>query len=369
MPPPAMISGRLRTGQQHGGLPDEFGIAGGGRGCTKPRRLAHVLDLGHLSENIARQVERHGTAARRERRGERLAHHFRDAARLRHRPGFLGDRLEERLLVHLLEGVAVDMGRGERAGQRNHRRIGGVRLREPGHQVRRARPVLPGEEHAGAARGARVAVGHVHAGALVAHADEADGLRVVQRIEDLHPGRADEAEHVPHALGFQRRHHRLATTHLCHRDSPWPGSAGLRRATALFELLVLLDQDGNREVARMNAHDGHELDRLQHFVAAGARLEGVRDVAADARRVQVGRRRVDGDEDEFAELGRQMGFGVRHVAEAQVGLHELRIERAHLVPGGIPVATADVLVGHGGWVSGHVDSCSESGGFGRGAAG
>src|SRR5690606_7323697 len=98
----------------------------------------------------------------------------------------------------------------------DHGRIGRVRLGEAGHEVRRARTVLPGEEDARAARGARVAVGHVHAGALVAHADEPHLLRVVQRIEDLHARRADEAEGVLRALGFEGVHDGLAAAHACH---------------------------------------------------------------------------------------------------------------------------------------------------------
>jgi hypothetical protein len=155
-------------------------------------------------------VQRDRAAARAGRGPERLAHHLRDPLRLRHRPRLLRDRREQRLLVDLLERVPVDVRGRQRARDRDHRRVRGVRLREAGHQVRRARPVLAGEHHARPARRPRVAVGHVRAGALVAHADEADPRRRVQRVEDLHARRADQPEHVLHALRLERVHHRLS---------------------------------------------------------------------------------------------------------------------------------------------------------------
>ncbi len=189
--------------QESDGRSNSVGIAAGRR--THPARRARfrVGELARLGEQVTRQVERHRSAPRRQRGAESLAHGLRDPRRLRDRPAPFGDRPEQCLLIDFLECIPVNMRGGERPGQHHHRRVRGKRLRQSRHRVGRPGSVLTGEEDPGAARCARIAVGHVRTGPLVAHADEPDARVLVERIEDLHAGRSDESEDVTHALGFQ----------------------------------------------------------------------------------------------------------------------------------------------------------------------
>ena len=171
-------------------------------------------DLHLRSQQVARDVQRHRPAARRGRHTKRFAHHLADPRRLRHQPGLLGDRREQRGLVDLLERIPVPVRRRQRPGNRHHRRVGRLRLRQTGHEIGRTRAVLAREDYTGAAARAGITIGHVGAGALIAHADEADRRLRMQRVEDLHPGRANQAEHMRYPFRLQRRHHRL-TACLC----------------------------------------------------------------------------------------------------------------------------------------------------------
>jgi hypothetical protein len=92
------------------------------------------------------------------------------------------------------------MCRGQRPCNGDDRRVGGTRLGKAGHQVGDARAILSGKEDTGAPRGARKSVGHVDTGALITHTDESDVPVTVERIEDLHAGRADEPENVARAV-------------------------------------------------------------------------------------------------------------------------------------------------------------------------
>ena len=66
-----------------------------------------------------------------------------------------------------------------------------------------SRPPLPGPPRCRSARSARVAVGHVGAGPLVTDADEVDLGRIIERIEQLHRCRTNEAEYVAGALSAE----------------------------------------------------------------------------------------------------------------------------------------------------------------------
>ena len=97
--------------QDFGRLPD--GIIGCGRHIlrTVARGLLKIRVLNHLGQYIPRQIELHRTPARRHRGTERLAKHFRNPAGLRHGPGFFGNGFEQRLLIHFLERITVNMRR------------------------------------------------------------------------------------------------------------------------------------------------------------------------------------------------------------------------------------------------------------------
>ena len=140
------------------------------------------------------------------------------ARRVVHVPLVLGDLGEDRQLLGLLEAAEAHAHRAGLGRDHHHRRmrpVGGCRR---GHEVGDAGAVLR-DAHAVAARDARIAVGHV-AGALLVHGrDEADaGGR--EKVERVHVGRADDAEHVLDAVRDQRLHEGFAGRHLGHGGAP-----------------------------------------------------------------------------------------------------------------------------------------------------
>ena len=118
---PDLQSGRRRyTGVYHGS------VDAGTRLLTSLDRLSGVAPrcVTHVTETDIAPQAAHVSSA------EGLAHHLGQAGGLGQRPGLLGDGLEQRLLVHFLEGVAVDVRRGKRAREGDHRGVRGVRLRD-----------------------------------------------------------------------------------------------------------------------------------------------------------------------------------------------------------------------------------------------
>ena len=206
----------LGLGEQAGGFLDQRRIA------TREAVRAHLplhrprLQRHLLGEEIARHVEDDGALARRQCRAESLVDELRNAGRLWQRPGLLRDTLEELLLVDLLEGIAIDVRRRERTCEGHDGRVGGAGLRDAGDEIGDTGPVLAGKDDARLAARPRVAVGHVRAGPLVAHADEGHALGIVDGVEHLHGGGADEAEDVADALLLESLDDRLATCDACH---------------------------------------------------------------------------------------------------------------------------------------------------------
>ncbi|MNS97620.1 hypothetical protein D3C72_1319600 [compost metagenome] len=84
------------------------------------RRIGSGARLDGFGQQVARQVQQHRTPARAQGRAEGLAHHLGNARGLRQGPGLLGHRAEQRLLVHLLKSIAVDVGGRQRTGKRHH---------------------------------------------------------------------------------------------------------------------------------------------------------------------------------------------------------------------------------------------------------
>ena len=142
---------------------------------------------------------------------ERLPDHLRDPVGRRHGPCPLGEGPEQGVLIHLLEGVPVNVSRGQCSSDGHNRREGRRRLGYTGDEVGGTGAILSGQNNAGPSGGPGVAVGHVGPGALVADADVGHVVGVVQPIEDFHGGRADEPEHVAHPLGLEGFDGGLAT--------------------------------------------------------------------------------------------------------------------------------------------------------------
>ena len=153
------------------------GLDGDGTAVGDRRDLACGEVLGQLDVRGARLLER--------RRPEGLAHDLGERldpvdARvpLRDRPHHLDD-------VDDLVGLLVELERGRLTGDRDHRRAIQVRIRDAGHEVRRA-----GSErrhgHGRPTGEASVHVGHERRALLVAGRDVADARLVSQGIEDVH---------------------------------------------------------------------------------------------------------------------------------------------------------------------------------------
>ncbi len=114
----------------------------------------------------------------------------------------LGGRARDAGGVGLLERVVADQVRGHLAGQADDRDAVHERVHQAGDRVGGAR-AAGDQHHADAAGAARVALGGVHGGLLVAHQDVADGVLLVERVVDRQHGAARVAEDDVHALVAQ----------------------------------------------------------------------------------------------------------------------------------------------------------------------
>ena len=139
---------------------------------------------------------------------ERLAHRLGDDRRVVDARVPLRHRLHHPDDVDVLVALLVHLGEAGLAGQRHHRRPVEVCVGEPGHEVRRPGPERP-QAHAGLARQAAVRVGHERGALLVAHGDEGDLARRVERVVQVERLLAGDAEHVPDALVLEAVHEQV----------------------------------------------------------------------------------------------------------------------------------------------------------------
>ena len=172
--------GRARLGDQAGGRGD--GVLVGLHAVERPRPQRGLAGRrGHtgatlflaLCQQFHRDEEHRGARAAAGGRGEGHVDVVLDAARARHAAYPLGHALEQLQLVQLLERVAVARAGAHVLHQRHDGHGGRQAFREARHQQRRRGPVLR-RDHGHAARDARVGVGHVGAGVLLAVADLPD---------------------------------------------------------------------------------------------------------------------------------------------------------------------------------------------------
>ena len=165
------------------------------------REEAHVRFLDALRLHIDGHGEVHRPASPLERGAQRGGHQVRDAPRIVHQPGALGRRLRQAHLVDLLHDAAVVMAQVCRAGDVEHRALGGEGVDQPGQGV--GVPRRGEGAHARPPGHARPCVGHVHRGLLVAAVDQPEAL-VGQQVEQGQDVVAREREHGVHALQAQR---------------------------------------------------------------------------------------------------------------------------------------------------------------------
>ena len=186
------------------GRPDQAGdpvhIPGGGPRCRRRHGRGQVR-LGLAVERLERDVQEHRPAVRARRQPEGLVHRPGQPRRVVLGPGPLGDRREQRRMIHLLQAARAPAGVGRAAGQHHHR--GAVEPRG-GHRADRVRHAGPGGDHRQPGRPGqpRGRLRREHRGLLVPHVHQAHrGASVV--LDD----RVVEREHVP---AGQREHHRYA---------------------------------------------------------------------------------------------------------------------------------------------------------------
>ena len=103
------------------------------------------VNIGGSRQHIARQVQLYRAAPGCHGHAERLAKHFGQAVSGSCGPGFLGDRAKQRVLVDLLECVAIDVARRKRSGYGDDRRKCGLGLSQASDKVGGAGAVLAGQ--------------------------------------------------------------------------------------------------------------------------------------------------------------------------------------------------------------------------------
>jgi len=112
--------------------------------------------------------------------------------------------------VALLEGVQTDRGRGHLPGDDHHRDRIHVGRRDAGDGVRHTR-AGGHERNTDVAGRARIAVGGVHRGLLMAHQHVLDGVLLVQGVVDVQNGATGIAPDVLDVLGLQAAHEDVGT--------------------------------------------------------------------------------------------------------------------------------------------------------------
>ncbi len=133
---------------------------------------------------------------------ESLLHHLGHLAHVLHQKVVLDDGARDTDGVTFLKGVQADGGRGHLTGDDHHGNAVHVRGGDAGDRVGDAR-ARGDERHAHLARGARVAVGGVHRGLLVAHQHVLDAFLLEERVVDGQHGAAGVTPDVLDAFGLQ----------------------------------------------------------------------------------------------------------------------------------------------------------------------
>ena len=123
--------------QQGGDLVDVRGVGGRGRPGGSSRRQVR---LGLAVDRLERDVEEHRAAVRAHRQPEGLVDRRPHLRRVVLGPGALGDRGEQRRMVHLLQAARAPAVVGRAPGQHHHRRAVEPRGRHRADRVGHARP-------------------------------------------------------------------------------------------------------------------------------------------------------------------------------------------------------------------------------------
>jgi hypothetical protein len=218
-----------RGGQEGGGLFHSGGVGTGAVGGIRAARRLRVerRGLDRARQDVHGQGELHRPRPAAGGHTKGLAHGGGDAAGLLYQGGPLGDGFEERRLVQGRQDVAVLSAHG-RVGQQGNDGDGrGVGLGQAGGQV--SSPCPAGAlAHAGPEADPGIDVGHVGGRAFVAGQNVADLARcLAQGIVERQAGVAGNAKDVPHLIGLEHLHEKLATVEFHGNPPRSPVRAGL----------------------------------------------------------------------------------------------------------------------------------------------
>ena len=181
--------------QQVDGLFDLSRVALGHRVVRAHGYIFWVVVLAARRRDVLRDIHQHRTGPPGRGNGERLLDGGREVVHILHQDVVLHTGARDAHRVHFLEGIVADE-MGCHLGTEHHQRDGiHVGGGDTGHGVRHAR-AGGHQHHAGAAGGARVAVGRVGRALFVAHQDMLHVLLLVEGVIDMQGGAARIAEHV-----------------------------------------------------------------------------------------------------------------------------------------------------------------------------
>ena len=194
--------GPLGGQQQLHGLADLPAVALAHRVVRAHLDRGRVVERRGLQRHVLRDVDHHRAGAAGAGDVEGLLHRHRQVAHVLDQEVVLDDRARDADGVALLEGVEADRRRRHLPGDDHHRDRVHVGRGDAGHGIGDAR-ARGDQRDADVAGGARIAVGGVHGGLLVAHQHVLDGVLLVQRVVDVEHRAAGVAPEVLDAFGLQ----------------------------------------------------------------------------------------------------------------------------------------------------------------------
>ena len=196
-PPPAIRSGRWARAEEARGLADRLRM--GRRRVSRSVRLGgeglHPHDL--VVQHVPRDVDEHRAPAPRHRGAKREPEHVRDpAGRVTWIDSFVTGR-KSATRSSSWKASRPSSPSGGSAGDRHDGRVRHVGPRDAGDEVRRAGSARH-QAHGRHAGDPRETVGHEGAALLVTDVHVLHALVVVEDVQHVEEGRADDPEDVPH---------------------------------------------------------------------------------------------------------------------------------------------------------------------------
>jgi hypothetical protein len=208
--------------QELGGARDRLGIARRARRMLERARRRQIGVVVEVHEEIERHLEEDRARHVRLRDPERGVDVLGHPTHLRHLHAPLGDRAHEGDRIHVLKRPHVAQELRARAADDDHRDPRALRVRDRGDDVGDA-GTGGDRAHAGPAGDARVAVGGVTGGLLVANVDDLDLLVEASVVDGLDVAAA-EREKVRRSVALERLRDEPASVHVCHAAHHTPSA-------------------------------------------------------------------------------------------------------------------------------------------------